>query len=419
MRPEPAIMRTKNKSVTATDSNNKKSDPGYRLARRMSKIGTSAIREILRVTERPDIISFAGGLPAPELFPVAAFARAHVEVFAKDGAAAMQYSTTEGFLPLRKWIAKRLQLRGIEAAAERVLITTGSQQGINLVSKIFLEAGDQVVVENPSYLAALQAFNGFEASFITVDSDDYGMCPDQLEQVLSKSSPKFIYLVPNFHNPKGTTLTLERRKEIVALSRRFRVPILEDDPYGELRYEGESIVPMASLNKDGLVIYLSTFSKTLSPGMRVGWVHASQEIIHNLISAKQAADLHTSTVQQRAVARLLSFFDYDGHVANLCGVYGERLNAMLSALEEHFPEGARWTMPDGGMFIWVELPDHIRGQELLDEALLDRVAFVPGASFFANEPRHNFIRLNFSNRPPDVIEEGIKRIGRVIERRMK
>ncbi|MCI0491219.1 MAG: PLP-dependent aminotransferase family protein [Blastocatellia bacterium] len=385
----------------------------------MSKIGTSAVREILGVTEQPDIISFAGGMPAPELFPVEEFARAHAQVFAEEGAAAMQYNTTEGWLPLRKWIAGRLAQRGIAAETDRVLITTGSQQAINLAATIFIDAGDEIIVEDPSYLAALQTFNGFEASFVPVEGDDYGMRPDLLERALKDTHPKFIYVVPNFHNPKGTTMTLERRKQLIALSNRYSVPIIEDDPYGELRYEGERVAPIASLDENGMVIYISTFSKTISPGMRIGWVHASREIIRNLISAKQADDLHTCTIEQRAVARMLSSFDYDGHLVNLRRAYGERRNAMLSALEEHFPEGVQWTKPNGGLFIWVELPEYIRGEELLEDALLDHVAFVPGATFFSNVQRHNFIRLNFSNRPPDVIEEGIRRIARVLKRRMR
>ena len=420
MQTERAISRRARASESLTSANEEADvRPRYRFARRVSKIGTSAIREILRVTERPDIISFAGGMPAPELFPVTELARAHAEVFAEEGAAAMQYSTTEGWLPLRKWIAERLRLRGIAAEVDHVLITTGSQQAINLTAKVFIEAGDEIIVENPSYLAALQTFNGFEASFVPVDSDNHGMRPDILEQALKESNPKFIYVVPNFHNPKGTTLTLERRKQIIDLSRRYRVPIVEDDPYGELRYEGERVAPIASLDDQGMVIYISTFSKTISPGMRIGWVHASQEIIRNLISAKQAADLHTSTIQQRATARLLSSFDYDGHLINLRRAYGARRNAMLSALEKHFPEGVRWTKPTGGMFIWVELPEYIRGDALLEESLLDNVSFVPGATFFPRTQRHNFIRLNYSNRPPEVIEEGIRRIASVLKRRMR
>ncbi|HXG65837.1 MAG TPA: PLP-dependent aminotransferase family protein [Blastocatellia bacterium] len=384
----------------------------------MSRIGVSAVREILRVTEKPEIISFAGGLPAPELFPVEALARAHAEVFASAGAAAMQYSTTEGWGPLREWIASRLRQKGIDADPDRVLITSGSQQGIHLAAQVFLDPGDVVVVENPCYLAALQVFNGCEASFITVDSDDEGMRVDQLENVLRQSRPKLIYVVPNFHNPKGTTLSLARRERLVDLAHRYGVPILEDDPYGELRYQGEHLPPLAALDKNGMVIYLSTFSKTLSPGMRIGWLHASREVRRAIITVKQSADLHTSTIQQRAAARLLESFEYDGHVARICKLYGERCRQMLKSLEKHFPEETHWTRPEGGMFLWVELPEGIQGEELLEDALKERVAFVPGTSFFAENGPRNFIRLNFSNSKPAVIEEGIRRIGEAMQRRL-
>jgi 2-aminoadipate transaminase len=401
------------KQITTTEAGG-----GVRFARRVSLIGVSAVREILKVTEQPDIISFAGGLPAPELFPVSALQRAHADIFVEDGRAAMQYSTTEGWWPLRQWIADRLKQRGIEADAGRVLITSGSQQGIDLTARILLDAGDSVIVENPCYLAALQAFSAYEASFIPVDSDDRGMNTDQVEQALQRFRAKLIYIVSDFHNPKGTTLSQERRHHLIELSRRYRVPILEDDPYGELRYRGERGPTLASLDRDGLVIYLGTFSKTLSPGMRIGWALASEDIFHSLVMAKQAVDLHTSTIQQRAVAHMLCGFEYDEHVAELCKVYGERSRAMIESLRRHFPEGTRWTSPDGGLFLWVELPEQLRGEDLLKEAICEKVAFVPGAPFFASEAKHNFIRLNFSNSPPDVIDEGIKRIAGIIKRRL-
>lgn len=392
--------------------------PAYRFASRMSRMSVSALREILKVTEQPEIISFAGGMPAPEMFPVAELARAHAAVFSEEGAAAMQYSRTEGWTPLRDWIANRLSKRGIESEAERVLITSGSQQGIDLVGKAFLDAGDSVVVENPCYLAALQAFSGFEANFIPVDSDDEGMRVEQVESALTRSRPKLIYIVSDFHNPKGTSLSLSRRKQLIDLSSRFGVPIVEDDPYGELRYFGQRMPPLAAMDKDKLVIYLSTFSKTLSPGMRLGWVAAPREIIQALVIAKQATDLHTNTIEQRAAARLLADFDYDAHVAELCSVYGERCKAMIEAIENCFPEQCRWTRPQGGLFLWVELPAIIRSEDLFEDVLGSGVAFVPGTPFFADKPRHNYVRLNFSNRPPEVIKKGIEIIASVLKRRM-
>lgn len=392
-------------------------EPVPRFARRMSNMSVSAVREILKVTERPEIISFAGGLPAPELFPVAEIARAHAQVFEEEGRAALQYSTTEGWLPLREWIAARMRRRGIAAEAERVLITTGSQQGIDLVGKVFLEPGDTVVVENPSYVAALQAFSAYEATPIPVESDDEGMRIDQVEEALSHH-PKLIYVVSEFSNPKGTTLSMERRRLLVDLSHKYGVPILDDNPYGELRYGGVAPEPLAALDRDGLVIHIGTFSKTLSPGMRLGWLIASEGIFKEAVTAKQAADLHTSTVEQRAAARLLRDFDYEGHIGLLRKVYGERCNTMREAIEDHFPAGTRWTKPNGGLFLWVELPETLSAEEMFQDALRERVAFVPGTSFFTGEPRTNFMRLNFSNQKPEMIKEGIQRIAGILKRRL-
>jgi len=279
-------------------------------SRRTSRVKASAIREILKVTERPEILSFAGGLPAPEAFPVAELARAHAEVFAREGAAALQYSTTEGFGPLRAWVAERMRRRGLSISPEQVLITSGSQQGIDLVARILVDPGDAVVVESPSYLAALQVFAAHEASFVTVGSDEHGMRVDQLERALKRARPKLVYLVPTFQNPKGTTLALERREQLARLAAEHGVAVLEDDPYGELRYSGAELPAVASLDRRAPIIYLSTFSKTLAPGLRIGWVVAAEETVRALTVAKQACDLHTATLAQRAAARLLESFDY-------------------------------------------------------------------------------------------------------------
>src|SRR6185295_5013414 len=390
----------------------------FRFARRMSRMPVSAIRELLKVTEHPEIISFAGGLPAPELFPVDAIAQAHAQVFAEEAAIALQYSTTEGCRSLREWIASRMQTQGVATTTDNVMITTGSQQGIDLVSKIFLEPGDTVVIENPCYLAAIQTFSGYEASFIPIDSDDLGLRVDELEEALKRSRPNLIYVVSDFSNPKGTTLSYERRLKLIELSAHYRIPILEDNPYSELRYEGQGPPSLGALDTEGLVIQLGSFSKTISPVMRLGWLIASEEVFQNAVIAKQAADLHTSTVQQRAAARMLQTFDYDGHIQRLCKVYGERCQAMRAAIERYFPEGLMATRPEGGLFIWVELPEQIDAEELFIDAVAEHVAFVPGTSFFASEPRQNFMRLNFSNQTPEMIEEGIKRISSVLKRRL-
>jgi 2-aminoadipate transaminase len=386
----------------------------FRFARRMSRVKASAIREILKVAERPEVLSFAGGLPAPELFPLEAIAQAHAEAFAEEGRAALQYSTTEGYGPLREWISAHMGERGLRATADQVLVTCGSQQGIDLVARVLLDPGDVVVVENPSYLAALQTFSGLEATFAVVGSDDQGMRVEELERLVTERRPKLLYIVPNFQNPKGTTLSLERRHALVRLAQRHRLPILEDNPYGELRFRGEALPSLASLDEEGVVIHLGTFSKTLAPGLRIGWVVGPRELVRAVTLAKQAADLHTATLAQRATARLLARFDYEAHLGRLRATYGERCEAMLGALERHMPEGTRWTRPEGGMFVWVELPGGLSGDALLPRALEERVAFVPGSPFFAAWPRSEFIRLNYSNRPPELIEEGMRRLGAVL-----
>jgi 2-aminoadipate transaminase len=389
--------------------------PAFPLAQRMSRMKASAVREILKVAERPDVLSFAGGLPAPELFPVEAIAQAHAEVLADDGRAALQYSTTEGYGPLREWITSHLGEGGLHAATDQVLITNGSQQGIELVAKVMLDPGDVVIVENPSYLAALQTFSGFEVDFAVVGSDNDGMRVDDLERLVGgERKPKLIYLVPNFQNPKGTTLSLERRHALVRFAQRHRILILEDNPYGELRFRGEHLPSLASLDTEGVVISLGSFSKVLAPGLRLGWAVGPRELIRHLTVIKQASDLHTASLAQRAAARLLTRFDFNAHLETLRAVYGERCQTMLSALEKHMPAGTRWTVPEGGMFVWVELPRGMSADTLFPLALDKRVAFVPGSPFFASEPRSEFMRLNYSNRPSELIEEGMRRLGAVI-----
>ena len=388
------------------------------LARRMSRIQPSAIREILKVTERPEVLSFAGGLPAPEAFPVAELQRAHADVLAADGAAALQYATTEGYAPLRAWVAARMARRGMRVEPEQVLITAGSQQGIDLVAKVLLDPGDTVVVENPSYLAALQAFQAYEARLAVVSSDEQGMRVDELERLLRKTKPKLVYIVPTFQNPRGTTLSLERRAQLAELSARHGVLLLEDDPYNELRYSGEPLPAIASLEERAPIVHLGTFSKTIAPGLRLGWAIAKDEVVRALILAKQSTDLHTGALAQRAVLRMLQSFDYDAHLRRICALYGERCRAMHEALARTFPSGSQWTHPEGGLFIWARLPEGIDCGELLLEAARENVAFVPGAPFFARNPQLNTLRLNFSNRSPQLIAEGMARLGACAARRL-
>ena len=380
----------------------------------------SAVREILKVAEQPEVLSFAGGLPAPELFPIEAIAEAHAECAGLGRArAALQYSTTEGYGPLREWGGPRAcPPRHPRGRADQVLITNGSQQGIDLTARVLLDPGDPVAVENPSYLAALQTFAGCEATFVPIASDDEGMDVDDLERAFAVRVPRLVYVVSEFNNPKGTTLGRERRAALVRLCQAHRVPILEDNPYGELRFRGEDLPPLAALDDSGVVIHLGTFSKTLAPGMRLGWLVGSRELVRAVTIAKQAADLHSATLAQRAAATLLSRFDYDAHLARLRVVYGERCTAMLGALERHLPPETRWTRPDGGLFIWAQLPFGMNSDDLFAEALREKVAFVPGSAFYALAPRHDMLRLNYSNRPPELIEEGIARLGRVVRRRL-
>jgi 2-aminoadipate transaminase len=389
------------------------------LARRMARVQASAIREILKVTERADVLSFAGGLPAPEAFPALALARAHAEVLADDAAAALQYAPTEGYAPLRAWVAERMTRRGLPAAAEQVLITAGSQQGIDLVAKTLVDPGDLVLVEAPSYLAALQAFSTYEARFEPVETDDEGMRIDALERSLRERTPKLIYLVPNFQNPRGTTLGLARRARIAQLAAEHGVTVLEDDPYCELRYRGAALPPIAGLEPSASVIHLGTFSKTLAPGLRLGYLVADEGIIPALTIAKQAVDLHSGSLAQRAVSRLLETFDYEAHLRGLRRLYAERLDAMLASIEHCFPEGTSWTRPEGGMFVWMQLPAGLDARELLVDAMREKVAFVPGAPFYPAEPRRDTLRLNFSNRPPAAIAEGMARLGACVRARLQ
>jgi 2-aminoadipate transaminase len=384
-----------------------------RLASRMEQMQPSAVREILKVAERPEVLSFAGGLPAPELFPTEAIAAAHAEVLASAGGAALQYSTTEGYGPLREWIAQHL--RGCRMAVEpsQVLITSGSQQGIDLVARILLDPGDVVLVENPTYLAAVQAFAAYQAKLVPVPSDDDGMQVELLEQLIAEHNPKLIYLVSNFQNPKGTSLSMPRRRQLAALADRHGVAVLEDDPYGELIFRGERLPAVASLGGSN-VLHISTFSKTLAPGLRIGWLSGDEALVRKATIVKQAADLHTATLSQRATYTLLRDFDLGAHLATLRAVYGQRCATMLAALRAEMPAGTTWVEPGGGMFVWMRLPRGLDAEALFPLALAKHVAFVPGTAFFVGEAPRDFLRLNFSNRPPELIVEGMRRLGEVV-----
>lgn len=395
----------------------------YRYAHRTKQMGSSVIRELLKLTEQPDIISFAGGLPAPEVFPLEQFREACNRVLAQFGAQALQYSTTEGYRPLREMIARHTRRYAVEVAPENILITSGSQQALDLIGRLFINRGDYIVVESPTYLGAIQAWNAYGAQYVTVPTDEHGMIVDELEKAL-RVGPKFIYVLPNFQNPGGWTLSLERRRKLVELADRYGVPIVEDDPYGQLRYEGEHLPPVVALDSQyraengkhysGNVIYLSTFSKILAPGIRLAWVIAPQEVIRRLVMAKQAADLHTATFNQMVAYEVGKGGFLDEHVKVIRRVYKERRDVMLEMMDELFPPEVRWTRPEGGMFLWVMLPKGINTAEVLQLAVERKVAFVPGAPFHPNGGGENTMRINFSYSSPETIREGISRLAGVL-----
>jgi 2-aminoadipate transaminase len=392
----------------------------FRYAERMGRLKASAIREILKVTELPDVISFAGGLPAPELFPVREFARACQEVLESDGAAAMQYSVTEGYTPLRKWICEYLRTsNSIECEPHQVLIISGSQQGLDLIGKVLLDPGDYVVIENPAYLGAIQAFDAYQARYLNVSSDDDGMRTEDLDRLLRQApaKPKLVYLVPNFENPTGVTLSLQRRHELIRVCADHGIPIFEDDPYGRLRYSGDALPSIMALAKGHNTIYMSTVSKIIAPGMRVAWlVLPDAGLFERVVPAKQAADLHTSSFTQRAVyayARVPG--QVERHIAEMLPVYRRRRDLMLETLARAMPEGTSWTRPDGGLFLWARMPPRIDTQELLTHAAEKKVAFVPGAPFWVNADVRNTMRLNFSNASEDALVTGIERLGDLVK----
>jgi 2-aminoadipate transaminase len=400
-----------------------------RYAQRAKNLKSSAIRELLKITQNPEIISFAGGLPAPEVFPTERFREACDRVLEKQARLALQYGATEGYEPLREMIARHTSRYGVKAKPENVLLTSGSQQALDLIGKLLINPGDRVLVEAPTYLGALQAFNVYGAEYVSVPSDNDGLRSDLLEASL-RLGPKFMYVLPNFQNPGGTTLAEGRRHELVLLADRYGIPIIEDDPYGQLRYEGEHLTPLIVLDRENLrrddgysignVIYLSTFSKTLAPGLRLGWIVAPPEVISKLVQLKQGADLHTSTFVQMVAYEVARDNFLDEHIKLIRRVYGERRDVMLRAMEDNFPSEVTWTHPQGGLFLWVTLPEGMDCHQLFEVAIKENVAFVPGDSFYASnghadEGRLHF-RLNFSNAAPEQITEGIRRLGVAIKK---
>lgn len=392
-------------------------------ARRTQRMKSSAIRELLKVTEEPDVISFAGGLPAPEVFPVEQFAEVAQKVLSESGPQALQYGATEGYRPLRELLAQIATQEGMTASVENIAITTGSQQALDLFGKILINPGDFIVVESPTYMGTLQAWSPYGAEYIPLPSDEHGMILDSLEEVLQRG-PKAIYSQPNFQNPSGRTLSLERRYQLVDAARRYGIPILEDDPYSRLRFEGKPLPTLQQIDSaersdsdsyQGHVIHLSTFSKVLSPGLRLGWIIAPPELISKFVQAKQGTDLHTPSFTQMIAYEMLRDGMIEEHIPLICDTYRTRRDAMLEAMERYFPSGVTWTHPEGGMFLWVTLPEGIDTARLLQEAVeQQRVACVPGEAFHPNGGGNNTMRLNFSNASPEKIREGIARLAKVL-----
>ncbi len=393
------------------DKEKKTMNPEPRVAARMEDLKASEIRELLKITNRPGVISFAGGLPAPEFFPVDRLKAITGEVLDRDGRAALQYSTTEGHLPLRESIARRLNAaHGTSVTPETVLITSGSQQGLDMTGKLFLDEEDVVLCESPTYIGAIGAFRVFRPKLVGVDTDDNGMIPADLERLLDRFGDrvKLIYVVPDFQNPSGRSWSVERRRILLDAAARANVMVVEDAPYSELRYEGNPLPSLLSLDRAGMVIHLGTFSKIFCPGLRVAWLVARKSLVEKYVLIKQGTDLHSSTLAQRQVAAYLDRYNLDDDIAKLIDVYRERRDAMLAAFEEFLPRGIRYTRPAGGLFLWAELPAGLSARTLLEKCLDRNVAFVPGGSFFVDVERENTLRINFSAAPPEKIRDGAK-----------
>ncbi|MFH8492420.1 PLP-dependent aminotransferase family protein [Streptomyces longisporoflavus] len=387
------------------------------LAARAASVGGSPVRDILAVTARPEVINFAGGLPAPGLFDKEGITAAFHAVLTEQPERALQYSTTEGEPALRTAIAARYSGRGLATGVDDLLVTTGSQQALSLLATALIEPGDTVLVENPCYLAALQAFGFAGAQVIAVPCDEAGIDPQALDELVARHRPKLLYTVPTFQNPTGRTMPADRRAAIADTAARRGLWIIEDDPYGELRFEGERAPWIASYpGAEDRTILLGSFSKVMAPGLRLGWLRGPATLLRACAIAKQAADLHTPTVNQLAAARYLADNDLDAHLARVTGAYRERRDAMLGGLAEALPEGSSWIRPEGGMFVWAKLPEGYDTTALLPEVVKHLVAYVPGAPFYAGEPDVATLRMCFVTQSPDEIAEGLRRLGGALRR---
>ena len=385
-------------------------------AERMDRVKASDVRELLKLTARPEVISFAGGLPAPELFPVEEIKAATNAVLDEQGTVALQYGQTEGWAPLRRQIAERLAKKNnIHTDPDNVILSAGSQQALDFVAKLFLDPGDVVLLESPSYLGAINAFNGYQPNYVELPTDDEGIIMEELDRILATTERvKLIYVVPDFQTPSGRTWPLERRKQFLEIINKYGVPAIEDNPYGDLRFKGEFQPALKSMDTEGLIIYMGTFSKILAPGYRLGWTVADSRIIEKLNLITQGAVLQTATISAMVVSKYLEMFDIDEHVEKIRAVYKHRCELMINTMRETFPPEAKFTDPDGGLFTWVELPEYINTRELAAKALEKNVAFVPGDGFYPSGETKCCFRMNYSNQPDDRIVEGVKRLAEVI-----
>lgn len=386
-------------------------------AERMSHIKASEIREILKVTEQEEVISFAGGLPAPELFPIREIGEVTRIVLEEAGTKALQYTTTEGYAPLREWIAHRMNRRsGTAFDKDNILITHGSQQGLDLSGKVFLDEGDVVLCESPTYLAAISAFKAYGCRFIEIPTDGEGMDMGALEEVLSRTANvKLIYVIPTFQNPTGKTWSLERRKKLAALSAKYGVAVIEDNPYGELRFEGEPLPSVKSFDTAGNILCTGSFSKIFCPGFRIGWIAGDKDIIRKYVLVKQGTDLQCNTMAQLTIAEYLKRYDIDKHIGKIIEVYKKRRDTAVRCIERYFPDTVTFTRPEGGLFTWIELPEGVSAREVLVKSLEKKIAFVPGGSFYPNGPKENTLRINYSNMPEDRIEQGLGTLAGVVK----
>ena len=387
----------------------------WRFSARAQQLQSSVIREILKVTMRPEIISFAGGLPSPLTFPVETMRAAFDKVLTREGRVALQYGPSDGYAPLRAWVADSLSTTDGTISPDQVLMVSGSQQGLDLLGKVLIDESSRVLVETPSYLGALQAFSVYQPVFESIPGDDDGLVPEAVGAI--GAGARLLYALPNFQNPTGRTLSLDRRMKLVEICAALGLPLIEDDPYGALSYHGEPLPKMLNMHPQG-VIHMGSFSKVLTPGIRLGYVVAPVALIRKLEQARQAADLHTAQLTQMVVHEVVKDGFLDGHIPQIRTLYAAQCQAMLDALAEFFPTSVRWTRPQGGMFIWVTLPAHIDSKALLDEAINHNVAFVPGAPFYANAPEHNTLRLSFVTVPPERIRIGVKILGELIAARL-